>query len=80
MRILPVESLRFPGEGKSAQGKPVPKVRPKGVADGESVNIPTPLIGCLSYGGTQKAEPSRDQKCAFKPVGGPPGKSGGRIT
>ena len=33
-RNLPVESLRFPGEGSSAQGKSGPKVRPKGVADG----------------------------------------------
>ena len=35
-----VESLRFPGEGSSAQGKSGPKVRPKGVADGQQVDIP----------------------------------------
>ena len=40
MRILAVESLRFPGEGSSAQGKSGPKVRPKGVADGQQVKIP----------------------------------------
>ena len=34
VRILAVESLRFPGEGSSAQGKSGPKARPKGVADG----------------------------------------------
>ena len=34
VRILAVESLRFPGEGSSAQGKSGPKVRPEGVADG----------------------------------------------
>ena len=34
VRIFAVESLRFPGEGSSAQGKSGPKVRPKGVADG----------------------------------------------
>ena len=34
VRILAVESLRFPGEGSSAQGKSGPKLRPKGVADG----------------------------------------------
>ena len=34
VRILAVESLRFPGEGSSAQGKSGPKVRPKGVSDG----------------------------------------------
>ena len=40
MRILAVESLRFPGEGSSAQGKSGPKERPKGVSDGEQVEIP----------------------------------------
>ena len=37
VRIFAVESLRFPGEGSSAQGKSGPKVRPKGVADGQQV-------------------------------------------
>ena len=40
MRIFAVESLRFPGEGSSAQGKSGPKVRPEGVADGQQVKIP----------------------------------------
>ena len=40
MRILAVESLRFPEEGSSSQGKSGPKVRPKGVADGQQVEIP----------------------------------------
>ena len=35
-----VESLRFPGEGSSAQGKSGPKRRPKGVRDGQQVEIP----------------------------------------
>ena len=35
-----VESLRVPGEGSSAQGKSGPKARPKGVADGQQVEIP----------------------------------------
>ena len=39
-----VESLRFPGEGSSAQGKSGPKLRSKGVSDGQSVDIPIPLI------------------------------------
>ena len=39
-RNLPVESLRFPGEGSSAQGKSGPKRRPKGVRDGQQVDIP----------------------------------------
>ena len=43
VRILPVEDLRFPEEGSSAQGKSGPKPRPKGVGDGQSVEIPIPL-------------------------------------
>ena len=35
-----VESLRFPGEGSSAQGKSGPKSRPNGVDDGQRVEIP----------------------------------------
>ena len=41
-RNLPVESLRIPGEGSSAQGKSGPKSRPKGVDDGQLVDIPVP--------------------------------------
>ncbi len=40
VRIHSVESLRFPGEGLSAQGKSGTKVRPKGVADGLQVDNP----------------------------------------
>ena len=39
-RNLTVESLRIPGEGSSTQGKSGPKSRPKGVADGQQVDIP----------------------------------------
>ena len=42
VRILPVENLRCPGEGSSAQGKSGPKERPKGVSDGQQVEIPAP--------------------------------------
>ena len=42
VRILSVENLRFPGEGSSAQGKSGPKSRPKGVDDGQLVDIPVP--------------------------------------
>ena len=42
VRILPVESPRFPEEGSSAQGKSGPKPRPKGVGDGQQVDIPVP--------------------------------------
>ena len=41
-RNLSVESLRFPGEGSSAQGKSGPKLRPKGVDDGQLVDSPVP--------------------------------------
>ena len=40
VRIIMVESLRFPEEGSSALGKPGAKVRPKGVADAHTVEIP----------------------------------------
>ena len=40
VRIFAVESLRFPGEGSSAQGKSGPKERPKSVSDGQQVEIP----------------------------------------
>ena len=48
VRIHAVESLRFPGEGSSAQGKSGPKARPKGVVDGQLVDIPIPLQSLLS--------------------------------
>ena len=44
VRIPFTESLRFPEEGSSAQGKPGPKPRPKGVGDGKSVEIPMPVL------------------------------------
>ena len=40
VRIIMVESLRFPGEGSSAQGKPGGNARPKGVVDAHTVEIP----------------------------------------
>ena len=40
VRIIMAESLRFPEEGSSALGKPGAKVRPKGVADAHTVEIP----------------------------------------
>ena len=42
VRIHAIESLRFPGEGSSAQGKSGPKARPEGVVDGQQVEIPAP--------------------------------------
>ena len=45
VRIFAVESLRFPGEGSSAQGKSGPKPRTKVVGDGQLVEIPAPPTG-----------------------------------
>ena len=42
VRNFSVESLRFPGEGSSAQGKSGPKLRLKSVDDGHPVDIPEP--------------------------------------
>ena len=42
VRIFTAENLRFPGEGSSTQGKSGPKLRPKGVGDGQQVDIPVP--------------------------------------
>ena len=42
VRNFSVESLRFPGEGSSAQGKSGPKSRLKSVDDGHPVDIPEP--------------------------------------
>ena len=43
-RNLAVESLRFPGEGSSSQGKSGTKLRPTGVGDVQLVDIPVPPI------------------------------------
>ena len=40
VRIHPVENLRFPEEGSSAQGKPGAKARRRRVADAHTVEIP----------------------------------------
>ena len=42
VRILATENLRFPEEGSSSQGQSGPKPRPKGVGDGQQVDIPVP--------------------------------------
>ena len=40
VRIIMAESLRFLEEGSSAQGKSGAKLRPKGVGDAHTVEIP----------------------------------------
>ena len=42
VRIIMVENLRFLGEGSSAPSKSGAKVRPKGVVDAQTVDIPLP--------------------------------------
>ncbi len=54
MRILAVESLRFPEQGSSAQGKSGPKPRTKVVGDGQQVDIPVPPEGVIREAVTQK--------------------------
>lgn len=54
MRILSAESLRVPEEGSSSQGKSGPNARPKGVVDGQQVEIPVPPKTVMSNGVTQK--------------------------
>ena len=54
MRISLVENLRFPEEGSSAQGKSGPKPRPKGVGDGQLVDIPIPPMDVNTNGVTQQ--------------------------
>src|SRR5919202_5686256 len=54
----------------SAQGESVPKPRPKGVGDGQRVNIPVLPCSRLSDGGTQKGSPAGGWMGRCKPVGG----------
>jgi hypothetical protein len=53
VRIFTVENLRFPGEGSSSQGKSGPKPRPKGVGDGQQVEIPVLPLLVIREVGTQ---------------------------
>ena len=57
VKILLAESLRFPGEGKSAQGQPGAKTRPKGVVDAQRVNIPVPVAAVEASVRPFKADP-----------------------
>ena len=61
---------RVPGPGKSSQGKPEPKARPKGVVDGQQVNIPVLGTKRLTEGVTEKGSGSGDWLFPCKGVGG----------
>ena len=46
VRIQCPENLRVPLQGSSTEGESGPKIRPKGVVDGQQANIPVlPLVG-----------------------------------
>ena len=73
------ESTRFPGEGQSAQGQSGPKARPKGAADGQMVNIPSPDVRLMPGGrrderdrGDRRPRPARatafDLEAPLKPA------------
>ena len=64
-RNSPVESLRFSGEGSSTRSKSGPKQRPKGVCDGQQVDIPV-LPRKLMKQCHGKIEETRGWKCASK--------------
>ena len=53
------ECPRVPGEGSSAQGKSGPKARPRGVVDGQQVDIPVLVLDRLSDGVTQEVMTTR---------------------
>ena len=52
-----IESQRFPGEGSSTQGKSGAKLRPKGVDDAQSVDIPIPPKVYTKQGHRRIAKP-----------------------
>ena len=52
VRILYAENPRFPAQRSSSQGESVPKARPKGVVDGQQVNIP--VLNFIAMGGRRR--------------------------
>ena len=64
VRILSTVRLRFPGEGSSALGKSGPKERPKGVSDGQQVDIP--VLEYVVMEGRSRLTKACDWKCTSK--------------
>ena len=64
VRILSTVRLRFPGEGSSALGKSGPKERPKGVSDGQQVDIP--VLEYIVMEGRSRLTKACDWKCTSK--------------
>ena len=73
VRIPRTENPRFPEEGSSALGKSGPKARPRGVADGQQVEIPVLLY--IRTVGTQRESTGAERKAACKRGTGLVGKS-----
>src|SRR5699024_12705871 len=66
-RISFTECLRFPEEGSSSQGYSGPKLRPKGVGDGEQVDIPVPPLDRYEQlGGRRRIRNAHRWMCAPK--------------
>ncbi len=64
VRILHTDRLRIPGEGSSALGKSGPKERPKGVSDGQQVDIP--VLEYIVMEGRSRLTKPDDWKCLAK--------------
>lgn len=64
VRILSTVRLRFPGEGSSALGQSGPKERPKGVSDGQQVDIP--VLEYVVMEGRSRLTKADDWKCLSK--------------
>ena len=64
VRIPSTVCLRVPGEGSSSQGKSGPKTRPKGVADGQQVDIP--VLEYVVMEGRSRLTKACDWKCTSK--------------
>jgi hypothetical protein len=76
VRTPPAESLRFPEQGQSAQGKSGPKLRPKGVGERADRLIFLHHLECaLSDGVTRKDRHTDDWKRRVAFRGGPPRKT-----
>src|SRR5262245_44321263 len=80
-RTPPAESLRFPEQGQSAQGKSGPKSRPKGVDErADRLIFLHRLERALSDGVTRKDRHTDDWKRRVAAIGGSPRQIRGAIN
>ena len=80
-RTPPAESLRFPEQGQSSQGKSGPKLRPKGVGERAVRLIFLHRLECvLSDGVTRKDRHTDGRKRRVAAIGGSPRKIRGVIN